>query len=1013
LNTETGIRSRSKRAATGNNTRYADYYVCENTKRRKRFPRGSSSVDVQEIQDKSQSAVNAAVADSGPDLHNIDESVPATNIDSVIESHHTTQPVPSVATAGTVPESHLSSELESRGPTVSASNGEPAELVQSTVADSVPEVHPMSQSTMEDAAVTDSGPDSHNIDESVPDTNIDSVTEAHHTTQPVPSGAAAGTVPESHLSSELESRGPTLSTVSTINGEPVELVQSTVADSIPEVHPMSQSAVEDAAVTDSGPDSQKTDESIPDTNIDSVTESHHTTQPVSSVAAAGTVPESHLSSELESHGPTVSADALESGQNKELCENINGVIVPDASHNVHALTSLLCHINFDADGNVIAIVPYQSSSDPDPAFTLNDLQGPNISQTSSLNISLTSSLNSFIDSACIDDDLDFEPSVVDTGDKEPEPVVADDHHGSNSDLPQPSTSSMHKPDGVELSGKNVSPSDVVLEHEVLPGRRKIAKKGTADPSKWKRNANALRRMHGEGRQPGNSCCNCCDGKFNAESRNKLFQDFWAVDWNRKRDFVLSNTEVMGIARKTAGEASRRKSTIHYYLPTEQSRIKVCKNFFLSTLGVGTMFVRWTLKNAASTFAPVHGHTGKSPANKTPSAVRQHTVNFLKRFPTMPSHYCRRDTNLMYLEPGLTIPKLYQLYKQEVDNEKKRGVSMKIFREVFRELNLGFFNPRKDQCDTCIGHKEGHISQAVYDSHIEDKERARHFKNVDKVLASESDGKLRVLTMDLQQLLMCPKSFSSATYYKRKLSVHNFTMYDLHSREGYCYVWHEGEGGLDSDEFSTIIVSHLRSLPNTVESVILWSDGCSYQNRNAQLASAFMTLMQSNDKPSLLEVHQKYLTKGHTQMEVDSVHAAIETASAKIEVETPQEWVTVMKAARAKQPYHVDAVNHTFWKKYPQVVSSLRPGKCKGDPVVTDLKHVMYTKDGIFYSLTHGSPLLPLPTRPVRGRPVGSVDSVRNKYAKKLALQSSKIADLKELCKTVIKTENHAFYESLF
>lgn len=112
---------------------------------------------------------------------------------------------------------------------------------------------------------------------------------------------------------------------------------------------------------------------------------------------------------------------------------------------------------------------------------------------------------------------------------------------------------------------------------------------------------------------------------------------------------------------------------------------------------------------------------------------------------------------------------------------------------------------------------------------------------------------------------------------RQLSVHNFTMFDLQNREGYCYVW-QGEGGIDSDEFASLVVSHLRSLPSTVESVILWSDGCSYQNRNAQLASAIMTLMQSNDKPNL-EVHQKYLTKGHTQMEVDSVHAAIETASA--------------------------------------------------------------------------------------------------------------------------------------
>jgi len=85
------------------------------------------------------------------------------------------------------------------------------------------------------------------------------------------------------------------------------------------------------------------------------TTSHHTAGSI----GCRTVPESHLSSELESRGPTVSDDALDSGQNKELCENINGVTVPDSSHNVHALTSLLCHINFDADGNVLAIVPYQ------------------------------------------------------------------------------------------------------------------------------------------------------------------------------------------------------------------------------------------------------------------------------------------------------------------------------------------------------------------------------------------------------------------------------------------------------------------------------------------------------------------------------------------------------------------------------------------------------------------------------------------------------------------------------
>ena len=265
-------------------------------------------------------------------------------------------------------------------------------------------------------------------------------------------------------------------------------------------------------------------------------------------------------------------------------------------------------------------------------------------------------------------------------------------------------------------------------------------------------------------------------------------------------------------------------------------------------------------------------------------------------------------------------------------------------------------------------------------------------------------------MDLQQLLMCPKSFSSAVYYKRKLSVHNSTMYDLNTREGYCSVWHEGEGGLDSDEFATLVTEYLNTLPDTVTTVILWSDGCCYQNRNSQLASAILYFLRSNKKPHLEEVHQKFLTKGHTQMEVDSMHAAIETASAKIELSTPPEWVTIMKSARPKQPYHTSLLTHSFWQKFPPLVNSIRPGKCAGDPVVIDLKHLMYTKQGIFYSLCHGCPVYPLHVRHTRAH---VTEVPRCKYDKRIPLASAKISDLKELCKTVIPTEHHSFYDSVF
>lgn len=59
-------------------------------------------------------------------------------------------------------------------------------------------------------------------------------------------------------------------------------------------------------------------------------------------------------------------------------------------------------------------------------------------------------------------------------------------------------------------------------------------------------------------------------------------------------------------------------------------------------------------------------------------------------------------------------------------------------------------------------------------------------------------------------------------------------------------------------------------PNN-NSYILWSDGCCYQNKNAVLSSALWKFAEDHK----ISIEQKYLTKGHTQMECDSVHSSIE------------------------------------------------------------------------------------------------------------------------------------------
>lgn len=65
-----------------------------------------------------------------------------------------------------------------------------------------------------------------------------------------------------------------------------------------------------------------------------------------------------------------------------------------------------------------------------------------------------------------------------------------------------------------------------------------------------------------------------------------------------------------------------------------------------------------------------------------------------------------------------------------------------------------------------------------------KTEARQEKENDKLVINE------VFTMDLQAVLLCPKSNVSSLYYKTKLIIHNFTIYDLNIKISYLMLYVE-------------------------------------------------------------------------------------------------------------------------------------------------------------------------------------------------------------------------------
>ena len=215
-----------------------------------------------------------------------------------------------------------------------------------------------------------------------------------------------------------------------------------------------------------------------------------------------------------------------------------------------------------------------------------------------------------------------------------------------------------------------------------------------------------------------------------------------------------------------------------------------------------------------------------------------------------------------------------------------------------------------------------------------KNLAKEEKSKDKTLANH------VYTMDLQSTLLCPMLKASAIYYKKKLVVHNFTLYNLKTKDGYCYLWNEVEGHVTANEFATIIYNFLDTEANICagEEVILFSDGCSYQNRNSTLANALLHL--SNKKN--ITIIQKYLVSGHTQMECDSMHSAIERKLRNREIYSPACYISACKEA-CKKPYKVKYLRHNFFLNFSKLrfYNSIRPGSKPGDPTVTDLRALQY------------------------------------------------------------------------
>lgn len=356
-----------------------------------------------------------------------------------------------------------------------------------------------------------------------------------------------------------------------------------------------------------------------------------------------------------------------------------------------------------------------------------------------------------------------------------------------------------------------------------------------------------------------------------------------------------------------------------------------QNFFLNTLGVTEKVVRTSLEkvNCFGVVEPERRGGRYKTMKENDKNLREEVINHINRFGRVEGHYVRAESTREFLHEDLNISRMYRMYVNE--NTGKKVASIALYAGIKKEMNLGFYRPKKDQCSLCMTYKTGDISvkdnlKERYDTHNLEKTEIRKIKECSKKRARE-DSKFEAAVFDMQQVIHIPRSNESAIFYKRRLGVFNLTVYSLKNSECHCFTWHEGISKRGACEIATNLYTYLKSLQG-INNVHLFCDGCSGQNRNTMVVAMLMFAVSNLPIDNIV---LRFFEANHGQNEGDSAHSAIEYAVRKAgDIFLPSQLIPIMRLARPQKPYVIHQMNTEDFLDFKTLAQDLRILKERSD-----------------------------------------------------------------------------------
>jgi hypothetical protein len=582
----------------------------------------------------------------------------------------------------------------------------------------------------------------------------------------------------------------------------------------------------------------------------------------------------------------------------------------------------------------------------------------------------------------------------------------------------------------------------------------MAKKRRSDPTLWQRNirkekvnkglayvnSNKINVQPKSVQKPCPPTCRLkCSEKITCGQREEIFRSFWVsgqkpLQWNYIANHIVNSRAIIHRS------GSKRLITKHYFLslpPSEAhvspTRMRVCQKFFLSTLNVSPKTVETAQakfgRNNATVSPDGRGKYERPHSPKT-LEMRNAVLEHINQFPKVPSHYCRADSTKIYVDSSLSVAIMYRLYVEWLPKVTSKA-SQRQYRDIFGELNIGFHQPKKDQCNMCYGFNltpaENRTQQQsdAQKQHLLNRNLSRAIKQEAKS-ASQVDKTKVSACFDFQKILSSPQGEASLLYYKRKLSIYNFTVFDMGSNIGTCFVWDETVGGRGCNEVGSCLINWMEEhVAKGAKEFSFFSDNCAGQNRNRFVFGAYAYFAKKYG----VSIQHSFLEAGHTQNEADSVHALIERRKKHKEVFVPAQWYGIMRTAKVSgHPYVVKEVDQKhIWDLKPFVFSTqweksqqnhkVPWSRVKVVRVDANSPHIVKFKldyqEPEYTTVQLYSEKPAAATRKRKSKVFAIPTELTPAYNGALLISDKKFADLKELCRSgIIPSVYHAFYESL-